>query len=584
MACKVGAISPVYPPFPEGELVPSFIPRLLQYARNVSQAKAYKLFFDCRPGLNVMPRRMAEFHDLIGHNYGDLRSNITGHTHIYLFLTGLPFSRHEEQYARLEGNLPGRTRLAILPPLCSAVDEAWKVCPECEEEQMDGGFTFSHRELAFDGLAVCPKHGIPLHSGGEQLLLYDKECLKTLTPAQAKNNQELGIRAAHCMRTPPELSGYHKSDVIQALQQAGWMMMNRRMLLGKFIDAFIKRFGGNLGHAMLDYLCSSEVNIENAIRNLLREERALPPLWCLLFVWFSEECKLEVPPKVERQQRTRRPTVTPTAEQIAQKLAIHGTMTATANAMNINLKRLCALATAYEIKFSSRPKVVDEALHAAIMRAYDEKVRPQEVARRFGISLGTAYAQLVSHQGNFSPSEELNAARTEKSKYEWNRLRASRSEESATALRKLNPGAWKQLRTKAPTWLRDNCPPLRSPIRTKGREMDACLQALLLASWKKGNDLFTSPGNKPVRKSGYRMRAATGIRASVLRRSKASGVLQEYLETHEEYIQRRLDWAFPHGFPEDTPTWFRAKKCGVRESSLLKILNATHNSKKKEKP
>lgn len=530
-----------------------------------------------------MPRNMTLFHDVLGHNYADVETLIADHTHLNLHLIGLPPHRHLAQYERLLGNHPGPNRLCKLPPLCSEVERSWKQCPACIEQQLDGGFTFIQRELAFIGLAVCPFHGEVLRSGGGQMDLFDKECTKQLTREQTLNNQEFGKRAAFCMMTAPELSGYRASDFLSNCERTGWME-NGRFHINEFVKEFSSVFGGTMGHAVLDCLFSNPRYIEAALRAMLRSERGIHPLWCIQFTWFIELRQRKAPNKHTRPPSSRRRPTTPTAAEIERYMLLHKSMTGTAKAMDIDLKRLCSLATRYDIAYSSRPKVIDAAMHAEIMRAYDNKVTPQIVATQFGISLSTAYAQLTTHKGKFRPREELINARTEQSKFQWVRLRTEHPEKSTTALRQIIPGAWKQLESKAADWLKENRPERRIPKTLRRQPIDPMLEELLLRAWSRGAEMLSAPSVKPIRNSGYRLLRETGVKEPILRGPQAPLELLSAIENHTNFVKRRLRWAFPDGYPEEAKLWFLAKSSGVRESSIKKVLDTTqgnqnHNEK-----
>lgn len=575
------------PPFPKGEVITSFVLRVLQYADDVSLVTACRLILDRKPGLDGMPRGMETFFEQIGHEYyANVDTAILMHTHINYYLRGLPLHRREAQFARLRSSLDGPTRLVRLPATCSVTDGAAWECPECVTEQLNSlGFSYITREAQLPFMTVCHKHGIRLRHQREQLRLFDGECALPMTAARSTVHQELGELAVYCLEHDPD-SLYNKEDTFNALQASGWISDSGRCYIADLIHAFALSHAGIFADARLDYLCSSLTVIENAIRSLLRTDRALHPLWCLLFVRFARTHQRPSPSTAAPKAPLRRPTVTPSKDEIEEERAKHRSLSATAEALNTNINRLTALCQRYGIEYTPRRKYVDESVEQETLQFAKSANATVQIDTGPGpVSTSTLYRILTAHPEVVTPGKAQTDARTESAKLEWLRLRTAHPEKSITALRRMRPAMWKQLYSKAHDWLQANRPaPLPRVYNPKRRPPRALLEKLLQAAKASiaGN---RAKGIKPIRQSEYRVIANAGISESTGRNHLRLEMLDAGLSRAEKsrvFARRRLKWAFPDGIPTNVMPWFIAKKVGLRESTVKRAMTRAERARLKK--
>lgn len=565
------------PPLPKGEVVNSFVLRVLQYTDDVSMTTACRQILERKPGLDGMPRGMETFFEQIGHKYyDDVDTTIHMHTHINYYLRGLPLTRREAQLMRIRKNLGGPTRLVRLPATCSVADGAAWECPDCVAEQISSlGFSYITREAQLPFMIVCHTHGTALRHPREQLRLFDNECAVPLTTARAAVHQELGKMAAYCLEHGPE-DHYDKDEVLKSLQEAGWISENGRCHLADFVQTFALSHSDIFADARLNYLCSSLPEIEHAMRSLLRTDRALHPLWCLLFARFARMHQRPLPPRAAPKERARRPTVTPSRDEIEKERAKHSSLKATAEALNTNINRLAALCKRYGIPFTSRRKHVDEGLEQEVLRAVGDSSYSLEIDQGPGpVSTSTLYRILMAHPEVPTPGRLQLDARTKTAKVEWMRLMTAYPRKSMTALRKMSPAIWKQLYYNANDWLQANRPAPQPRVNAPKRKPPRAMLKKMLQASKASIDGNRTPGIKPIRQSEYRVRMNTGISEYTARKHLIPEMLEVGMLRAEKarvFARRRLKWAFPDGIPANEMPWFIAKKAGLRESSAKQAM------------
>nr|WP_255493450.1 MULTISPECIES: TnsD family Tn7-like transposition protein [unclassified Herbaspirillum] len=353
----------------------------------------------------------------------------------------------------------------------------------------------------------CSKHRLLLTAINSQLLLFDSRCERAATPTQIDHDVELGRRIYHCICITAEQSGYHKSHVVELLSAAGWFTETGRMHLAEFIQRFCNRFRGAFADARLDYLVQSEKYINDAIRSLLRADRGIHPIWCILFAWFTETEQRTISTSQKKMDRV---TASPSRAEIAAQMEQHRTLTATSKAMDIDMAKLTGLCKSYQIPFSARPKKYDDALVASINEAYDKGLRPFEVVIKFRISQTMAYRILRWRSDGLNPESKVIALRTEDAKSQWLAALDKHPSITYTALRKLKTGVWMQLYRKAPEWLSCHRPQKSISARNARREPPKEILALFKSAIKDAASACGGRGKKPVHKSLYRIRELTG--------------------------------------------------------------------------
>ncbi|WDZ95755.1 TnsD family Tn7-like transposition protein [Herbaspirillum sp. WKF16] len=557
----------VVPDLPSGEIIPAFIWRMMNFGAAYSMDGAYKALYGKRRGLDGMPSNLVALHESVGHLYKSLDEWVHEHTEYHFFCCGLPRTKFEEQLRRLKYRFKGPVRLCRLPPIFGVLEGRYRKCPECEAQQLARvGFSFIHRFMGAPFIQYCPEHRLPLAGFHSQILLFDKHCEQPATPAQVDHDVELGNRINHCMLVSAEQSGYHKEEVVTKLKASGWISDSGRLHLTEFTQRFCKRFYRTFADARLDYLTQSDKHINDALRSLLREERGIHPIWCILFVWFSEsELRLATKSAV----KNLRVTKTPTKEEIASQMEQHGTLTATAKAMGIDMAKLTCLCSSYMIPFNAKPKKYDAALVSAINAAYDKGMRPADVMKRFRISQTMAYRILRGRADDLNPENKAIGLRTEEAKRRWLAAIESRPGLSYTALRKLHQRVWMQLYRKAPEWLKLHRPTASVAGPRTRRRAPGELLKLFGSALNEANAQCRRSNARPVHISLYRLRSLTGISESTQRGLQRARVLQESYETRPRFINRRLNWVRNRNKNMSLKTWDLARRAGLRKQTVL---------------
>lgn len=568
----------VAPHFPDGELVNAFLIRLMGYSGSPSLALACRRLLNRRPGLDGMPSSLGKFHEELGHVYGDIDMLIDKHTEYNFICCGLPRSRFEAQRARLIEMHRGPVRLCRLPLLFNKSENSYLQCPECSEQQKkEFGFSFIHRRTGAPFVNVCPVHGLVLRPNSTQLPLFDAQCQTQPNNYQIRMTMELARRIDRCMETPAEKSKYHKDDLIQLLRNSGWIGKDVRFRTTEFKKAFFEFFSGAFADDRLVIMCQSEKHVENAIRALLRADKALHPEWCVLFKWFVEECAYPNPtqritsqPIAFARKRAASPVMVPLRETIEVELAKHRTLHATAREMNISASLLSALCKRHGINVKRRPKTLKEHLSNQIRKAFEEGMPPSKVAEKFDISVSSAYRQLAALEDVRLPNEKARATRIEADKAEWLQIVHENPGESRYALRKLHSALWMRLYRRAKDWLEAN-QPSRYP-RTNGTTARPPRKLLENINHAVANavEMCTAPDKKRVNMSQYRLVKLAGVTPYALQSCEENGSVAKREERRDDFVSARIARiASKVGRPINRPSVI-AKKAGLRTETVRK--------------
>jgi hypothetical protein len=557
----------VVPGLPEGEIISAFFWRTMNYGARYSMDSAYEALCKQKRGLDGMQSDLNSFHEAIGYMYKSIDAWIHEHTEYNFFCCGLPLPKFAEQFKRVQFKCKGPVRLCRLQPIFGVLEGRYRKCHECEKQQLiDEGFSFIHRRMGAPFVQYCSKHRLLLATFNSQMLLFDRCCEQLATPVQIDHDVELGKRIYHCICIPADHSGYHKDHVIEMLSEAGWLSETGRIHLAEFIQRFCNRFRGAFADARLDYLVQSAKYINDAIRSLLRADRGIHPIWCILFVWFTESEKRAI---FISHKKVERVVAIPSREAIAAQLEQHRTLTAASKAMGIGMAKLTCLCNSYQIPFSARPKKYDDALVASINEAYDKGLRPSEVVHKFRISQTMAYRILRGRSDGFNPESEAVTLRTEDAKNQWLAALDRHPSLTYTALRKLYKGVWMQLYRKAPDWLNCRRPKATMPGRHIRRGTPQEILALLKSAIADAESTCGRRGKKPIRKSLYRLRELTGISESTQRSLQRHQLLEEFQETKLTFVTRRINWARRGSKSLHWKTWELAKRAGLRKQTVV---------------
>lgn len=568
----------VAPHFPDGELVNAFLIRVMSYSGSPSLALACRRLLNRRPSLDGMPSSLGKFHEELGHVYGDIDMLIDKHTEYNFICCGLPRGRFAAQRARLIEMHRGPVRLCRLPLLFNKSENSYLQCPEClEQQKKEFGFSFIHRRTGAPFVNVCPVHGLVLRPNSTQLPFFDAQCQTQPNNYQIRMTMELAKRIDQCMETPAEKSKYHKDDLIQLLRNSGWISRDERFHAKEFKSAFSEFFSGAFADDRLVIMCQSEKHVENAIRALLRADKALHPEWCVLFKWFAEEHahpnltqSITSQPVAFARKRAASPVMVPLRETIEVELAKHRTLHATAREMNISASLLSTLCKRHGINVKRRPKILTEHLSNQIRKALKDGMPPAKVAEKFGISVSSSYRQLAALEDVPLPNEKARSARIETDKEEWLQVIHANPDESRNALRKLHSALWMRLYRQAKDWLEANQPSLRSRASGVNARPPRKLLENFNCAVANAVEMCTAPDKQRINISQYRLVKLAGVTPYALQSCEANGSVEKREERRDDFVSARIARiASKVGRPINKPSVI-AKKAGLRTETVRK--------------
>ncbi|CAJ0783811.1 TnsD family Tn7-like transposition protein [Ralstonia chuxiongensis] len=560
------------PPFPIGETVNSYLRRLAGYHSIPSLEQASQRLLARKPGLDAMPSGLSTFHDQIGLWHGSLDALVRDHTTYDFVCCGLPASRHAEQYERVVHKLKGPVRLCRLPVMFGYNDGASLVCPACCEEQLDTfGFTYCDRTSCVPGVVACAKHGCLLRPTDGQPFLFDAHCCSTPTLYQLDCSIQYAARVAGCLASTDRQSEHRKAAVMARLASSGWVTHSGRIRLSPLISTFSAFYGGAFSDTRLSTLVTTSASVELAVRALFRADRAVDPVWCVLFRWFAEQCAYPVQCE---DKRCRKATGLPSPERLAELLQSKGSMRAVGQVLSLSVTTVSVACKRYGIEARWRPKRIDAALQSAIKEGLIDGDSPADVASRCGVSLSTVYRILAATPGVCSKAARERHVRTEEAKEAWLRACESSSRRSAHAQRKQNPSAWARLYRNAPEWLREHS--FRESARHGAPRATtrSALDATLFKAICSARSMCARRGTLPVHASWYRLRALTGVSEYALRSRTALWPDSLAGESRKAFVRRRIAWAQKNMARLPLRTWAMARLASVRVTTVLEAIRA----------
>ncbi|WP_404823614.1 TniQ family protein [Burkholderia arboris] len=286
-------------PFPDGETVNSLLSRLADFRNDCSLKAMSRQLLARGEGLDDMPSRLDIFYTRVGHLFGDRKLLEARHTLLQYWLLGLPPEKHATQRARLWSQCSGPIRLAHLPVMLAPSEGRHLVCPECAEEALDQyGFAFVHRRNVAPFVRTCPLHFCEMRSTARQVSLFDTLCRLQSSRRQFRDTVEFAIRSTSCVEDSNSTSRYSKAAIIATLRQSQWLNENNRARVTEFAGTFTSFFRNRFDDRRLETLVSGHEYVAAALRALMRDDRALHTVWCILFAWFAEYCERRRPQNV----------------------------------------------------------------------------------------------------------------------------------------------------------------------------------------------------------------------------------------------------------------------------------------------
>jgi transposase-like protein len=498
------------PPFPDGELVNHFLGRICLYSGKASQRTLSMRFLGRRRPLgDGMPNDLQRFHEEIGYIYCSIDVLIDRHTLCDYHCCGLPFQRFAAQRQRLTGRLKGSTRLNHLPVMFASNERAQLRCPECEKEQENAlGFAFTHRRTEVPFVSVCAIHGTLLASAVWNTSQYDALCRCVPNEYQRKMAQEYARRVSEAVSTPVEESPYHKDSVVESLRQQGWMAPDGHFRYEDFVLEFSLFFKDAFSDVRLALLVEQREYVEAAVCNLLCRRHNVHPVWCVLVLWFAQNCAFD---KRILMKLAPGAAATLSKEVVEQSLRAEGTIRSAARALKVDAASLGLRCKQLGIQRRWCSQVMKPVLVAEVNAAIDDGTPVQEIVERFGISRTTVFRYKASRTQQSGRALPLATMDLEAAKAEWaEELRVNPHLATSTVHRR-HPVAWRTLNREAPDWLREH-PGRDSEVPTPlRRKLPERLLPALNDAMDEAARSFAGHIVGPRKASNYRLRKLTGV-------------------------------------------------------------------------
>ncbi|MFM0132750.1 TnsD family Tn7-like transposition protein [Paraburkholderia sediminicola] len=553
-------------PFPDGETVNSFLRRNAGLAGDCTLRRISRQLLARRPGLDGMPSRLDEFHARIGYLFGDRDTVAAKHTLLAYELLGVPPDRQEIQKARLSVRCVGPIRSSRLPVLLAPSEGAFPVCPACEEDAFDGyGFSFTHRRDVAPFVAACPVHFCWLKSSAQQQLLYDAQCQQPFSTEHLRNAIQFAMHSAACVEGDATMTAYKKASVIDVLRRARWLTDSDRLRLSELIRAFQSFFCNRFDDCRLNALVSTSDYLNAALRALMREDRAIHAVWCILLTWFSQHCEGRLPCNSARRHRVAKAL---SEDQVKTALSLHGTVVSAARELATSAHGLTIFCRCTGIPVDARPSKLDDSTLGTIRQCLAAGMRPQEVARTTQMSASSIYRVLAAMPSVDSHFRRIVASSTDEAKQLWLTHCEKHPNATQTWLRHRAPATFAVLHRNAPEWLKRQTP--RTALAHTGKR--ARRSAIALSALARATDAacahLDARDGPPVRRSPYRLRELLGINEYALKSSIARSELSRFSQTRDEYIAARVEWVTPRRSQVYLGDWRFARAAMLRQTTL----------------
>lgn len=559
---------PFLAPLGAGELIGHYILRNAGYSSSASRRMVFEELLNQKPGLHGMPNGLGRFHQVVGHLLGSLDMLLDEHTELNWYCRGLPPEKYERQRRNLIEKLNGPVRLCRPEVTLGATDGVARYCPECDEQQLhDYGFRYVHRELCAPYVTACSKHGLELLYRGKQGRLFDADCCHPLSPGQLQMAVQFARRTAHCLNTAAEIGSYTKADTLRRLMEAGYLSATGRLAVGDTIRTFVDMFGDAFPDERMHYMCSSAKCISGALRNLMRAERAVFPVYGILLSWMAEE-RVRPTGNKSVSVRTTKRHVLPTlsADQVRVAMVEHGTLTAASRVLGVNMKKLTALCLLHGVPINRRAKTLDPVLWESVHAAFDAGLAPSQVVKRYGVSLSTAHWIRTCRADLMELKSKPVQRRAIEDRALWEQVLLANPGKTTTELRTMNYSLWTRLRRNSFTWLQEHRAPPSAVRAHRRNNWPKPLTQTLNKSVRKAASACEKEGKLPLWKTLGRLQRTVGITEYQMRRFHEATTIDGLLESNSTFVRRRLEWADPS--PGKLKSWRAARKAGLRATTI----------------
>ncbi|MEX3984061.1 TnsD family Tn7-like transposition protein [Paraburkholderia sp. EG287A] len=556
----------VISPFPNGETVNSLLQRNAALAGDSSLRKISRQLLARGIGLDGMPSRLEEFQARVGYLFGNQTELEANHTLLAYELLGVPKERQAEQTRRMRESCKGPIRSSRLPVLLSPSERAFLVCPECAEEALDiHGFSFTHRRNVAPFVAACPLHFCWLRASSTQEPLFDAACCGARPVRKLRNAIEFAKHSDICVAGTHAVTEYSKPRVIDALRDARWLLPSGRLRLSELVTTFVAFYRDYFDDCRLNALVSTHDYVDTALHALMREDRAVHAVWCILLKWFSQHCEC---PGVLEAPRARRPVQRFSADQARAALSQHATVVAAARVLGTSAHALTIFCRCSGIPVDARPSKLDDVTLARIQQHLAAGMRPQDIALATGMSTSSVYRVLVAMPSVESYYRKALTHSTDETEALWLKMRREHPTATQTQLRDLAPAAFGVLRRNAPEWLKQQSYAKQAKRMTAPASRPHSGLSALARAIRTADSYLDSLEGPPVRRSAYRLRELLGISEYAVTSSLPKMQAGAFPQSREGCIAARVEWARRQGMNAHADHWRMARAVKLRQITL----------------
>jgi hypothetical protein len=264
---------------------------LATVARTTDSRLAKNLFAVCErrcaPLVGSLPCRASLFFQATEGAYGAPERILSELSLTPLYLRGMCSAMQRRAVEQLVDGTHFRTCIPRLQPFIECGNRYGLQCPECARLAHETyGRRISYCCHCISFVTRCPLHECELYSDDECSSL--ESLLSVRHETCAVRNALRYARVAHALAfdCPHEPV---RAALSRRLQDKGFITEPRRFRVAELRDAFNKLFSGGFEDVRLNELIRREDIVQNCVRALTRDERAMHPVFLVLMDWLSTE-------------------------------------------------------------------------------------------------------------------------------------------------------------------------------------------------------------------------------------------------------------------------------------------------------
>lgn len=563
------------PPFPKDETLNSLLERTASYCFGSSlQLECLRLLNRTGPFLDTLPTSISSVCHVFSYAFGDEDSILSKHTLFDFFACGLAPERAAEFRRRLIKETRGPLRPARLPLYFNSSEQECLHCVDCDDFNLKKrGFIFAYRQHCAPFVHVCPWHRTPLFPAEGKFRLYDHQCRSRHRGSKLLVH-EFAERSAECIGNNWHSSKYHRLDLLRQLADRRWIDEHGRCALSGLLKVFHKKFDDAFDDERLRLLCSATRYAEAALRALLRTDRNLHPVWCVLFRWIADDTENTVhnsSPTARKRERYSHSELSEQLEVLRQSTSIRQA----AELLGKSPYTLITVARRHGLHVGRRPKRIFGPDREQIAHCLCSGIPAAQVAAMCRVSLSTVY-RIAASSGEV---QALSAAKRSEQRLQtarsiWLDMLRRHPTLTAKAMRSQCPAEWTYLYRHDREWLAKHSPRRLQPPKSRNTARPEQLLVLAAKSLSAAVEKCEAAEKAPIRGSAYRMQALTGLSEYALLHflSRREDRERIFPESHVAFVRRRVTWLRAMTIHETPmPMWRFAKRAGVRLSSLTSI-------------